>query len=61
MGNSRIRHIGIAAILAAYMVPGICSQESFFGQALFFKLDPSFSVQNGRSIDLDERPYWTVS
>ncbi len=59
MGNSRIRHIVIAGILGAYMVPGILSSTSLLGQALFFKLDPSFSVHNDRSIDIDERPYWT--
>ncbi len=59
MGNSRIRNIVIAAILGAYMVPSILSPTSLLGQSLIFKLDPSFTVQNGRSIDVDERPYWT--
>jgi hypothetical protein len=59
MGNSSVRHLVIAGILGAYMVPGILSSTSLLGQALFFKLNPFFSVHNDRSIDIDERPYWT--
>ena len=59
MGNSRIKHLLVIAILGTYVVPCMLSSRSLLGQPLFFKLDPSFSVHNDRNIDIDERPYWT--
>ena len=49
----------VGVILSAYLVTGILSPRSLSGQALFLKLEKSFSVQNELSIVLDARPYWT--
>ena len=59
MSDSKFNRRFIGAILVAYMVTGALSPRSLLGQVLFFKLDNAPSVQNERSIDLDERPYWT--
>jgi len=59
MRNSRLFRIIIGTLLGAYLIPAILSPRNLPGDALVFKLDSSLSVQNGRSIDLDERPYWT--
>ena len=59
MRDSRINRLFVGTILWAYLVTGALSSRSLLGQELFFKLDSSLSVQNERSIDLDERPYWT--
>jgi hypothetical protein len=59
MRNSRLFRVIIAALLATYLIPAILSPRNLPGDALIFKLHSSLSVQNGRSIDLDERPYWT--
>jgi len=59
MGNSRIRHLAVLAILGAYIVPGLLCSSDLLGRPLFVKLDASLSAVNDRSIDLDERPYWT--
>ncbi len=58
MRNSKFPRLLIAVLLGAYLVPGILNSRALFGPALFFKLSSSLSVQNDRSIDLDERPYW---
>ncbi len=59
MRNSRLFRVIIGALLAAYLIPAILSPRNLPGDALIFKLHSSLSVQNSRSIDLDERPYWT--
>jgi hypothetical protein len=59
MKNSRVSHFVVGAIIAAYLVPAILSPRNLPGQPLIFELHSSLSVQNDRSIDLDERPYWT--
>ena len=59
MNNSRISHAVVGAIIAAYLVPAILSPRNLLGQSLIFELHSSLSVQNNRSVDLDERPYWT--
>ncbi len=58
MNISRVKHIAVVAIIAAYLVPAILSARNLPGQALIFELHSSLSVQNGRGSDLDARPYW---
>ena len=59
MKNSRLSRLIIGALLAAYLIPAILSPRNLLGDALIFKLNSSLSVQNDRSINIDERPYWT--
>jgi hypothetical protein len=59
MNNSRVSHFVVGAIIAAYLVPAILSSRNLPGQALVFELHSSLLVQTVRSIDTDERPYWT--
>jgi hypothetical protein len=59
MKNSRVSDFVVGIILAAYLIPAILSPRNLPGETLIFKLHSSLSVQNDRSIDLDERPYWT--
>jgi hypothetical protein len=59
MRNSKFIRSVIGAILVAYIATGIISPRGLQGQALFLKLEKSFSVRNELSIVLDGRPYWT--
>jgi len=59
MKNPALRGLIIGILLGAYMVPGILSRENLLGQILSLKLDSAPSVHADRSINLDERPYWT--
>ncbi len=59
MRDSRINRFFVGTILWAYLVTGALSPRSLLGQELFIKLDSFLSVQIERSIDIDERPYWT--
>lgn len=59
MRNSRLFRLILGGLLAAYLIPAILSPRNLIGQTLIFELHSSLSVQKGRSIDLDERPYWT--
>ena len=59
MRNPSVFRLIVGVLLAAYLFPAILSHRNLSGEALIFKLDSSLSVPNVRSIDLDERPYWT--
>ncbi len=59
MRNPSVFRLIVGVLLAAYLFPAILSPRNLSGEALIFKLDSSLSVPNVRSIDLDERPYWT--
>lgn len=59
MKNSTFDRFAVAAILFAYLGTGNLSPMNLLGQSFFLKLDDSRSLHNERSINLDERPYWT--
>ena len=59
MRDSGINRFVVGIILSAYLVTGALGTGSLLGQTLFFRLTNSLSVQKERSVDLDERPYWT--
>jgi hypothetical protein len=59
MNKPRYNRTAVAIILVAYLGTGNLSPMNLLGQSYYFKLDSSRTLHNERSIDLDERPYWT--
>jgi len=59
MKESYYKRFAVAIILFAYLGTGNLSPMNLLGQSFYFKLDASRTIHNERSIDLDERPYWT--
>jgi hypothetical protein len=59
MKDSHYNRFAVAIVLVAYLGTGNLSPMNLLGQSFYFKLGASRALHNERSIDLDERPYWT--